>query len=411
MKLLIALFLLTEASILSTILAGKDTQNDNILIRQLQSKVISDTCALVRCSSAFPKCALDDQGKAQCVEGVCQTTLCKPGDICFGRIVQCITTPCPPIAECITDPCAIKNVCPMDTRCVVSTTGKALCVSTPGVDLPTSAPVSCAAVTCPIEAPICIIRANGSADCIQNPCLNSDFICNAASTCEVDEKGNPFCKPLPGNPGNPITCANVKCSSEAPYCVETPSGTVECVADPCKSGNFVCNAASTCVVSPDGKPFCQALPGNGVSPPWWDKVNTYVKETTIRRCNQRGDVPPKEGERCAKKSKTCFFSSQMCTGIGVFPKIRCDCVNQKWTCNNNLTCPKVSSGGSTGPWPECLGMNGDACCKLIEGLASDVRGNCFVILEGSPVTMDFSKNRVRVFVNTESNVTQIPMRG
>jgi hypothetical protein len=405
-----ALSVLIQASTLSTIYSVNDIQVDDSVYRQLQTKALSDSCALVRCSADFPKCVLDDLGGPQCVEDVCQNTLCKPGEVCFGRIVQCITAPCPPIAECITDPCAAKNVCPINTRCVVSTTGKALCVTTPGIDPPPSAPVSCAAVTCPIEAPICVIRPNGSADCIKDPCTNSDFICNAASTCEVDEQGNPFCKPLPGNPGNPITCANVKCAIETPFCVVTPSGTVECIADPCKSGNFVCNAASTCVVDSNGKPFCQPLPGNNL-PPWWDNVNKYLNVTSISRCNLRGDVPPKEGERCARKEKTCFFSSQQCDGIGVFPKIRCDCVNQKWTCNNNVTCPQLPSGGSAGPWPECLGMIGDVCCKLIEGLAPDVIGNCFVIPEGTFVTMDFRQNRVRVFVNNVNMVTQIPRRG
>jgi Potato inhibitor I family len=202
----------------------------------------------------------------------------------------------------------------------------------------------------------------------------------------------------------------VKCFSEAPYCVETPSGTVECVADPCKSGNFVCNAASTCVVDSNGKPSCQPLPGNTL-PPWWDAVNKNLKGTVVSRCNLRGDSPPKEGEKCARKNKTCFFSSQLCDGTGVFPRIRCDCAGQKWTCNNNITCPQLSLGGSAGPWPECLGENGDECCTLIESLAIDVQGNCIVILEGSPVTKDLRMNRVRVFVSNVSVVTQIPRRG
>ena len=71
-------------------------------------------------------------------------------------------------------------------------------------------------------------------------------------------------------------------------------------------------------------------------------------------------------------------------------------------------------GASTnreGPWPQCVGMSGDDCKHVIETYAEDVRGNVFIIPEDSMVTMDFRTDRVRIFVDGDNVVTQIPGRG
>ena len=56
-------------------------------------------------------------------------------------------------------------------------------------------------------------------------------------------------------------------------------------------------------------------------------------------------------------------------------------------------------------------MSGDDCKHVIETYAEDVRGNVFIISEDSMVTMDFRTDRVRIFVDGDNVVTQIPGRG
>jgi hypothetical protein len=69
------------------------------------------------------------------------------------------------------------------------------------------------------------------------------------------------------------------------------------------------------------------------------------------------------------------------------------------------------AGGSSGPWPECVGKTGSQCVAIIEEQAPDVRGNVFVIPEGSMVTMDYRTDRVRVFVDEAGTVKTPPQRG
>jgi Potato inhibitor I family len=78
---------------------------------------------------------------------------------------------------------------------------------------------------------------------------------------------------------------------------------------------------------------------------------------------------------------------------------------------SRVATPSFGSSHKEGPWPECRGMDGDACCKLIESYATDVQGHCHVISEGSAVTMDFRTDRVRVVVDDQNIVVQIPNRG
>jgi hypothetical protein len=64
-----------------------------------------------------------------------------------------------------------------------------------------------------------------------------------------------------------------------------------------------------------------------------------------------------------------------------------------------------------GPWPECVGLSGEACRTLIEATASDIRGNVSIIPEDYMVTMDFHTDRVRIFVDADGLVVGIPHRG
>jgi hypothetical protein len=72
-----------------------------------------------------------------------------------------------------------------------------------------------------------------------------------------------------------------------------------------------------------------------------------------------------------------------------------------------------AQSGLMNRWPTCLGMDGDACCSMI---LADHAGNgidtCTVLPDDSMVTMVYFDTRVRVFVNSDTNiVTKIPFRG
>ncbi|KAG9153516.1 hypothetical protein Leryth_019792 [Lithospermum erythrorhizon] len=57
-------------------------------------------------------------------------------------------------------------------------------------------------------------------------------------------------------------------------------------------------------------------------------------------------------------------------------------------------------------WPELVGATGCTAKQRIEKENSLV--TAFIILDGTPVTSDFSCNRVRVFVNQYNMVARAP---
>ena len=62
-----------------------------------------------------------------------------------------------------------------------------------------------------------------------------------------------------------------------------------------------------------------------------------------------------------------------------------------------------------GPWPACLGMNGEDCLELI---ASYDKGLQIELIHPyEPSTDDFRPDRVRIFVDDANVVTTIPNRG
>jgi hypothetical protein len=272
--------------------------------------VIVNPCLYTKCSSSAPVCVINSGGNSQCVEDVCSDISCGEGYQCFPKVVQCIQAPCPPIAECMKNPCSKPNICPMDVGCTVDTSLKPVCISFTGV-----INSACIATTCPIEEPICVESQDGTSKCIADPCTQGDFICNAASTCEVDSNGKPYCKPLPGNPGNPIT----SCSE------------------------LICNAASTCEINEKGEAYCKPLPGNPGNtnkPEWWGLIKKAFKGKGLDQCNEQRGITPVNGSKCTSKKagKTCFFGNQKCKVIGSFPDTRCDCVKGKWKCDKKLKC-------------------------------------------------------------------------
>lgn len=62
-----------------------------------------------------------------------------------------------------------------------------------------------------------------------------------------------------------------------------------------------------------------------------------------------------------------------------------------------------------GPWPDCLGMDGQDCIQFIQIYAKDVE--CYILDPDMMVTMDFRTNRVWIRVDEEGIVNQIPKRG
>ncbi|CAH8376228.1 unnamed protein product [Eruca vesicaria subsp. sativa] len=60
-------------------------------------------------------------------------------------------------------------------------------------------------------------------------------------------------------------------------------------------------------------------------------------------------------------------------------------------------------------WPELLGTNGDYAASVIE--RENSRVDAMVILDGTPVTGDFRCDRVRVRVNRNRTVVQVPTIG
>ena len=72
--------------------------------------------------------------------------------------------------------------------------------------------------------------------------------------------------------------------------------------------------------------------------------------------------------------------------------------------------PMIGLRYKNGPWPKCLGMDGDKCCAYIKSVTKQV-DKCESYPEGTRVTEDFDTARVRVWVDESNVVTKIPDRG
>ncbi len=60
-------------------------------------------------------------------------------------------------------------------------------------------------------------------------------------------------------------------------------------------------------------------------------------------------------------------------------------------------------------WPEVVGFPGEQAKTII--LNDDPTVNAQVIPEGSPVTMDYRTDRVRILVDGSGIVVSVPIRG
>mmetsp|Transcript_21620 Transcript_21620/g.33069 ORF Transcript_21620/g.33069 Transcript_21620/m.33069 type:complete len:122 (+) Transcript_21620:109-474(+) len=65
----------------------------------------------------------------------------------------------------------------------------------------------------------------------------------------------------------------------------------------------------------------------------------------------------------------------------------------------------------SGPWEECLGVSGEECVVMIEEDSPDLAGSIFIVEPDMMVTMDVRYDRVRIYVDDEGMVQQVPQRG
>jgi Beta propeller domain len=77
------------------------------------------------------------------------------------------------------------------------------------------------------------------------------------------------------------------------------------------------------------------------TPEWWPKIKSYYDGKDLQLC--RSKSVPKSGSNCGFKKKTCFFETQKCSKVGVYPKKRCSCNGNKekkgkWSCEQ-AKCP------------------------------------------------------------------------
>ncbi|KAJ0809617.1 putative proteinase inhibitor I13, potato inhibitor I [Helianthus annuus] len=74
-------------------------------------------------------------------------------------------------------------------------------------------------------------------------------------------------------------------------------------------------------------------------------------------------------------------------------------------CPDDVTPPSPCPGKNS--WPELVGKTGVVAAAIIE--KENPLVNAIVLLDGTPVTMDFRCDRVRVWVNTEGVVIRTPV--
>lgn len=65
----------------------------------------------------------------------------------------------------------------------------------------------------------------------------------------------------------------------------------------------------------------------------------------------------------------------------------------------------------SGPWDECLGMDGKECADLILNDSPDLIGHIYIIPPNTPVTEDYRLDRVRIMVDKNNMVMDVPGRG
>lgn len=80
-----------------------------------------------------------------------------------------------------------------------------------------------------------------------------------------------------------------------------------------------------------------------VEPLWFQRIAEEDESGLLKRCFKK-DVPPNNGDRCARRAKVCYFDTQDCDGMGAHPVTKCYCDgrngSQTWSCEPEA-CPGV----------------------------------------------------------------------
>jgi hypothetical protein len=71
----------------------------------------------------------------------------------------------------------------------------------------------------------------------------------------------------------------------------------------------------------------------------------------------------------------------------------------------------IAMASQQGPWPKCLGMTGQECATYVVSSTTRDSLDVMIVVDGTIVTSDFRKDRVRIFVNEEGIVEIVPGRG
>lgn len=124
-----------------------------------------------------------------------------------------------------------------------------------------------------------------------------------------------------------------------------------------------------------------SVTGTSVEPLWRPRISSMFKGVNLKRCEKKTS-PPKNGSKCSKESKTCFFGTQDCDGYGAHPQTMCYCDgksgSQTWNCTVEK-CPVFPppSSGCTADGKADLSGNDPLCpisSPLSDGAATCVQG-------------------------------------
>lgn len=153
--------------------------------------------------------------------------------------------------------------------------------------------------------------------------------------------------------------------------------------------------------------------------PCLKKCRSQKQGACVRSCNKKKKISKRKKKKCRSG---CATPSK-----AVLKACRKSCRKKATALKHDAldidvdaqlldTATAATTGGEEGanvdgPWPECIGMVGEDCEKVIEENASDVIGNVFLLPVGSLVTLDYRTDRVRIWLDGDGKVESAPERG
>ena len=135
-------------------------------------------------------------------------------------------------------------------------------------------------------------------------------------------------------------------------------------------------------------------------------------------------APVQQEDTCKRRGTSCLESSDCCRGAcqanicSPCLKLNQACTTSEECCGKKVCslagfCVKEDTDGTLTTdmtsWPETVGKTGEDAKAII--LASNPKLYVEIILDGTPVTMDWRDDRVRVVVNTSGIVLYVPTIG